>query len=89
MEQKEYQLKNGKIVSLIPKGKSMFQEGTQNSIGYLTIIGKVESDYPGITKILCKCKCGNYTTLTLQAFKRETTKSCGCYNSEIRKKIMC
>ncbi len=37
--------------------------------------------------VICKCKCGNYTLLKLNAFKNGTTKSCGCYNIEVHKEL--
>lgn len=80
-----YTLKNGDQVSLIPKGKCRFIEGETNKSGYLTLIGRVASK-KGCPKVLCRCKCGNYTVLTHQAFKNETTKSCGCYGQLIFKK---
>lgn len=54
----------------------------------MTIVGRVPNIHSGQTRIICRCKCGNYTTLTYGAFKQETTKSCGCYNKELHKKIM-
>lgn len=37
--------------------------------------------------VICQCKCGNYTMLKLNAFRNESTKSCGCYNIEIHKEL--
>ena len=39
---------------------------------------------PGQPKIICKCDCGKFTAIATQSFKNETTKSCGCYNRELR-----
>ena len=79
-----YTLKNGKQVALIPKGKCRFIEGSVNESGYLTLIGRVSSEKER-PKVLCQCKCGNYTVLINQAFKNGTTKSCGCYGQLISK----
>lgn len=54
----------------------------------MTIVGRVPNIHPGQTRIVCRCRCGNYTVLAYGAFKRETTKSCGCYNIELHKKTM-
>lgn len=36
---------------------------------------------------LCKCDCGKETIVYKDYIKRGHTKSCGCYNHEIKSKI--
>lgn len=81
-----YITKDGKEVQIIPNGRCKIVSGTINQSGYLTIVGRVASQ-PGIPKVLCKCKCGNYTVLAFQAFKNGSTRSCGCYNQELHREI--
>lgn len=84
----DYQLKDGSIVSTIPLGRVSFKVGDINEAGYLTIMGRIPNSHPCQTRIVCKCKCGNYTALTLNAFRNGSTKSCGCYNTKIHKELM-
>ena len=39
-------------------------------------------EYIGKSKWLCKCDCGNLTTVIAPKLKSGHTKSCGCYNKE-------
>lgn len=61
---------------------------TGDVFGRLTVIGEVE---PYISpkgnksrRWLCKCECGNLTTVTMQHLKTGHTQSCGCYSQENR-----
>lgn len=47
-------------------------------------ISMPSKNYPAL---ICKCVCGNYTLILVQAFKKGTTKSCGCYNKAVHKKL--
>ena len=78
-----YTLKNGVQVESIPVGRSSVKIGEVSPNGMLTICdrGPAPSSGRGAT-VICKCCCGNYTLLKLQAFKDGTTKSCGCYNKK-------
>jgi hypothetical protein len=44
----------------------------------LTVIEKVGKDKWGSILWLCKCDCGNFTTLTSCSIKTGGTRSCGC-----------
>lgn len=37
---------------------------------------------------LCRCDCGNQKIISLAELKRGTTKSCGCWNSEVQSSFM-
>lgn len=37
---------------------------------------------------LCKCDCGNETTVSLGSLKQGTIKSCGCWNRDLQSKFM-
>lgn len=84
----EYKLKDGTTVSPIPLGKVSFSVGDINESGYLTIVGRAPNLIPSQSRVICHCKCGNYTVITYGAFKRGSTKSCGCYAIELHKKLM-
>lgn len=38
----------------------------------------------GSKKYKCLCECGNYTIVSTANLKNKTTKSCGCYNRELK-----
>lgn len=46
-------------------------------------ISRPSKNFPAL---ICKCVCGNYTLITVSAFKNGTTKSCGCYSKKAAKK---
>ena len=46
----------------------------------------VALEYVGKSKWLCKCDCGNTTTVSLQSLKTGNTKSCGCYQRDVTRK---
>lgn len=43
--------------------------------------------YLGKSEWLCKCLCGNYTTVSSSRLKRGITKSCGCYRAIVNASI--
>ena len=85
----EYILKDGRKVSPIPIGKSSVKIGEVNPSGFLTVCGRgpINVGNNGAT-VICKCKCGNYTMIALNAFRSGTTRSCGCYAKK-QKQEMC
>ena len=84
----KYILKDGKQVESIPVGKSSVKIGEVNDIGYLTVVSRGPNNNVGRgAMVICKCKCGNYTMIKLNAFRNGTTKSCGCYNIELHREL--
>ena len=83
-----YTLKDGKQIESIPVGRSSVKIGEISPDGMLTVCdrGPAPSSGRGAT-VICKCHCGNYTWIKLNAFRSGTTKSCGCYNKEIHKQL--
>lgn len=84
----KYILKDGSEVESIPIGKAKIKIGDKQKNGRLTICDRG----PGVAgnngaKVICQCECGKYTLTGAAAFYKETTKSCGCYNLEVRKKL--
>jgi hypothetical protein len=54
--------------------------------GKLTIIEEVESKIFGRIKqryVLCKCDCGTFKKVQLNALKSNKTKSCGCLHKKV------
>lgn len=60
---------------------------TGERFGRLIVVGRAGSHRSPSGAVratwLCRCECGNMTTVTTDAL-RKTTKSCGCYGNEIR-----
>jgi hypothetical protein len=63
-----------------------FKDLTGRVIGRLTVIKRVKIDN-GEYRWLCKCECGVEKLYYSSVLTQETTKSCGCLASEIRKSI--
>lgn len=80
-----YILKDGSQVESKPIGRCKIQIGDKSPDGFLTIcdrgpdIERPSKNYPAV---ICLCQCGNYTLISIQSFKKGSTKSCGCYNRE-------
>ena len=55
---------------------------TGQRFGRLTVIKRVENNRHGKAQWLCKCDCGNETTVIGSGLINGNTKSCGCYNRE-------
>ena len=83
-----YTLKDGTQVESIPIGRSTMKIGQVSPDGMLTICDRGPNN-PGNTcsRAICRCICGNYTILTMNAFNNGSTKSCGCYSKSIHKKM--
>lgn len=54
--------------------------------GNLTVIEETELRQRGIKLWKCKCKCGNFTTVTTNNLTSGNTSSCGCITSSIGEK---
>lgn len=64
---------------------------TGQRFGKLVVIKQAESaimknGYP-LRKWLCKCDCGNDVVVRVADLKNGNTKSCGCYQREVARKI--
>lgn len=46
--------------------------------GSLVVLGLAKPDSSGNTQWLCRCDCGNETTVRYQHLSTGRTKSCGC-----------
>lgn len=84
----KYILKDKREVESLPIGNSSVKIGEKSPDGMLEVLDRGPAPISGRgATVICKCKCGNITLMKLQAFRNGTTKSCGCYNLEVRKKI--
>lgn len=54
--------------------------------GRLYVIKKVENNHEKRSKFLCKCDCGNETSVTGKSLLNGNTKSCGCLQKEMTRK---
>ena len=52
--------------------------------GRLTALEKVGKDRFGIALWKCLCVCGNFPVVRLRSLVSGATRSCGCYNREVR-----
>lgn len=57
---------------------------TGQRFGRLVVIEKAPRDGTHSTKWVCKCDCGNIAIVRGEYMKNGTTKSCGCYNEDVR-----
>ena len=55
---------------------------TGRKIGRLEVAGRNGTSADGKALWLCKCDCGNYTTVTGKDLRNGHTKSCGCLQKE-------
>lgn len=81
-------LKDGTEIESIPIGKSSIIIGEVSPDGMLTVCDRAPANSNlknRGARVICRCKCGNYTTVNITAFRRGDIKSCGCYNIEIHK----
>lgn len=51
---------------------------TGRTYGNLTVLRLAKPDNSGNTQWLCRCDCGNETTVRYQHLSTGRTKSCGC-----------
>ena len=67
----------------MPPFKSIIGE----KYGKLTVIKlhHIKKTYRKFYYYLCKCECGNETIVLKSSLLNNLTRSCGCYNTEVRK----
>lgn len=84
----QYTLKDGSTIESIPVGKSSVIIGEKNSKNTLEVVARAPID-PNLSsrsaRVICKCICGNFTVLSINSFRSETTISCGCLNKELHR----
>jgi hypothetical protein len=69
----------------IERNKNTGNKHIGEQFGRLTVVErKVKSN--GNTKYLCLCECGNSKEVAISNLLNGTTKSCGCYRTEVVKK---
>ncbi len=54
--------------------------------GKLTVVKELNKDNRGARVWLCKCDCGNETSVNTSHLTQGSTKSCGCHRQEILRK---
>ena len=59
----------------------------KHTYGYLKVLKTIGKDKRGRYLWRCKCKCGNYIQTSSYQLRTGRTKSCGCYLTEVMKKI--
>lgn len=59
---------------------------TGQRFGRLTVIERAENNKHGNTMWLCRCDCGNITTVRTRDLKSYHTQSCGCLHNDIFRK---
>lgn len=67
----------GRPYKEIPLGNALDITGTKEN--YLTPLFRIEAIGRNGSYWLCLCDCGNITIVPLTAYKKETQKSCGCW----------
>lgn len=56
---------------------------TNQKYGRLLVISRADSDARGRSRWLCRCDCGNKTTVGVSNLGNGKTKSCGCLRQEL------
>lgn len=65
---------------------SKFINLTNQQFGKLIVIRRGKNSSSGQTRWICKCECGNTTTVFGSNLKAKRTKSCGCLSKQIATK---
>lgn len=58
---------------------------TGKKFGRLTVIKRAENSKSNQPRWLCRCECGTEKIILAQSLKRGGTKSCGCYQDEVKR----
>ena len=83
---KQYILKDGTEVQAIPIGRSSVKIGEKSPEGMLIVCDRGPNNFKNRgAMVICQCKCGNYTLISLNSLRNNHIKSCGCYNKEYHK----
>lgn len=59
------------------------------TFGKLTVIKQVKNSKSGKIRWLCRCACGNFSTVFSSNLKNGNTKSCGCLVHELKEDTGC
>lgn len=57
---------------------------TGKTFGLLTVISKDQPAHDGKAKWICRCECGNLTSVLSESLRNGRTKSCGCIVSRLK-----
>ena len=64
--------------------RGKFEDLTKRHFGRLTVLGRDASkDSKRGAFWICRCECGEITSIAAAALKSGATQSCGCLNKEI------
>ena len=58
------------------------------TFGRLTVLSRVENNKHRRSRWLCKCSCGKTTIVNGTSLKNGNTRSCGCLQKELAKKLL-
>ncbi len=64
-----------------------FKDMKGQIISKLQVLNRVENDRFGNAMWLCKCECGNEVIVKGANLRNGKTKSCGCYNKEVKRNL--
>ena len=85
------QIRSGSVVSCGCSRSKTWQKKAEvligKAFGRLKVIKPVKERSNGAIQYLCKCKCGNETTVRGDQLKDGTTKSCGCLYDDMVHKL--
>ena len=83
-EAKKYSLEE--LITLKKKEKlhHLVKDISGQKFNRLTVLFPIEGTRKGVYWA-CECECGNYIITRGDGLKRGTTKSCGCWNTEVRR----
>ena len=73
--------------SAIKSGPKRIKNMTGRICGYLTITRRTNKKIGGSYVWECECKCGNVCEVSGSCLRSGNTKSCGCLNKEMSKKL--
>lgn len=86
-EERSYRMGSGLLRTILfgrKKGGSMqAMDLTGQTFGYLTVIKRNGVDRRNRPKWLCRCQCGNETTVAQDSLRVGNTKSCGCFRRQV------
>lgn len=78
----ENSLRAGKSKSCGCKDESA-ENLTGRTFGYWTVLDRAEPGPKGLSRYLCRCRCGKEKILQAQSLKNGRSRSCGCLRSEL------
>lgn len=64
-----------------------FIDLTGQKINRWTVLKRAPDKRPGAARWLCRCECGKVADVPGQNLREGESRSCGCYNSEVRARL--